>query len=200
MCRTLPWEPGLGVWREPPVCIRGAATQVGGDSGRSPGRAVRPLPASSLSLVATLDLPTIPSSHLSSLLPPPPSILEVCLPRLSSGALGPAGDSRPRECCPPPACLLAWQLPRARPGVPGGLAPQRWAAPNEPRGPSPGRPLLPGRASWPKPPSSPTLAASGLAQTPFVNVLASTWRPETKAGGLAGTTPARRSAGRPRLA
>lgn len=44
-------------------------------------------------------------------------------------------------------------------------------------------------------PSTPNQMASSLAQMPFVNVLANTWRPETKIGSLARTTLSRRAVG-----
>lgn len=45
------------------------------------------------------------------------------------------------------------------------------------------------------PPSTPNQMASSLAQMPFVNVLANTWRPETKIGSMAKTTLSRRAVG-----
>lgn len=99
-----------------------------GTQAQSRGRSCLSQPPASLGGHPGPAHPSLPAAW-SSLLPPPTSMSEACFPRLSSGALGPAGDSRPRECCPSPVCLLAWQLPRARPGVPGGLAPPEVGSP-----------------------------------------------------------------------
>lgn len=160
--RTLPWEPGLGVWREPPVCIRRAATQVGGDSGRSPRRAVLSLPASSLSLVATLALPTHP-------LPLPGATrlhLGGQLPQAELWCPGPCWGLKAEGMLPITCLSASLAAPRARPGVPGGLDPQRWAAQNEPWGiplwrrprPTPPTWQSPWRPGLPPPPHQRPLA------------------------------------------
>lgn len=95
-------------------------------------------------------------------------------------------------CLPPhPAAPRSWTW--GCPGSTGLLPPgsRGWSerqtppAPPQATAPASAEPAPPRK---PGPPSFPNQTGSGSAQMPFVNVLANSWRPETKAGSLARTT------------
>lgn len=142
--------------------------------------------------------PHTPSSARSSLPAPASGPLHLpppwrSAPEIEPWCPGPCAGLK-AEGMLPITCLLASLAAPQRetwgscgcwsPAPPRGREQPRVSPKADPSGPSPG----PSVFGWqsqraPRPPSSPTPAASGSAQTPFVNVLASTWRPETRAGG-----------------